>query len=294
MPFFNWTLDNDSRGGKEKLIWVNLNSFNKKFDFSYPLKYKSSHPKTLFESSYINERKKAYEDNLNLMYVSFTRPKLGLLINAEMMIRDDIKNVSDVLYSSLKDNLKDNSYISGKITNVNNSHFKKVYHLKNYPSYSWRDRIRIRTSSEKGIDFDNINRGKKIHDILYFINNYNDLNKGIEIAESKNIIEKKEKKFYKNFFYNLLQIKNIRKFFSPKYTSFNEVEILSKNGDIYRLDRVVEMGDNLIYVIDYKTGEIRDSYLKQIDNYKKMLSEIYLKEIKGVIIYVDLNQTIEI
>ena len=54
------------------------------------------------------------------------------------------------------------------------------------------------------------------------------------------------------------------------------------------------MGDNLIYVIDYKTGEIRDSYLKQIDNYKKMLSEIYLKEIKGVIIYVDLNQTIEI
>lgn len=294
MPFFNWTLDNDSRGGKEKLIWVNLNSFNKKFDFFYPLKYKSSHPKTLFESSYINERKKAYEDNLNLMYVSFTRPKLGLLINAEKMIREDIKNVSDVLYSSLKDNLKDNSFISGKIINVNNSHFKKVYHLNNYPSYSWRDRIRIRTSSEKGIDFDNINRGKKIHDILYFINNYNDLNKGIEIAESKNIIEKKEKKFYKNFFYNLLHIKNIRKFFSPKDNSFNEVEILSKNGDIYRLDRVVEMGDNLIYVIDYKTGEIRDSYLKQIDNYKKMLSEIYLKEIKGVIIYVDLNQTIEI
>ena len=138
MPFFNWTLDNDSRGGKEKLIWVNLNSFNKKFDFFYPLKYKSSHPKTLFESSYINERKKAYEDNLNLMYVSFTRPKLGLLINAEKMIREDIKNVSDVLYSSLKDNLKDNSFISGKIINVNNSHFKKVYHLNNYPSYSWK------------------------------------------------------------------------------------------------------------------------------------------------------------
>ena len=69
---------------------------------------------------------------------------------------------------------------------------------------------------------------------------------------------------------------------------------MSKKGDVFRLDRVVEMQDNLIYVIDYKTGEIRDSYLKQIDNYKKLLSEIYLGEIKGAIIYVDLNQTIEI
>lgn len=294
MPFFNWKLDNDSSGGKEKLIWVNLKSFNEKFDFPYPLKYKSSHPKTLFESSYIIERKKAYEDNINLMYVSFTRPKLGLLVNAEKTNRDDVKNVSDILYSSLKENLKDNIYISGEILKDNISHDKKVFYLDNYPSFSWRDRVRIRTSSKKGIDFENINRGKKIHDILYFINNYNDLDKSIETAESKNIIETKEKKFYKNLIYNFLQTESIRKFFNPKNTSFNEVEVLSKKGDVFRLDRVVEMHDNLIYVIDYKTGEIRDSYLKQIDNYKKLLSEIYLREIKGAIIYVDLNQTIEI
>lgn len=294
MPFFNWKLDNDSRGGKEKLIWVNLIKFDKRFDFPYPLKYKSSHPETLFESSYINERIKAYEDNINLMYVSFTRPKLGLLVNADKMYKDEIKNVSDLLYSSLKENIKDKIYISGKIRHASNNNNRKVFYLNNYPSYSWRDRIRIRTSSEKGIDFENINRGKKIHDILYFINNYNDLNESIEIAESKNIIEKKEKEFYKNFFYNFLQIKSVRKFFNPKNTSFNEVEILSSNGDVYRLDRVVEMNENLVYVIDYKTGEIRDSYIKQIDNYKKLLSEIYLREIKGVIIYVDLNQTVEI
>ena len=54
------------------------------------------------------------------------------------------------------------------------------------------------------------------------------------------------------------------------------------------------MRDKLVYVIDYKTGEIRDSYLKQLDNYKKLLSKIYKREIKGAIIYVDLNQTIEI
>ena len=63
---------------------------------------------------------------------------------------------------------------------------------------------------------------------------------------------------------------------------------------MYRLDRVVEMSANLVYVIDYKTGEVRDSYIKQVENYKDLLSEIYSREIKGLLIYVDSNKTIEI
>jgi ATP-dependent exoDNAse (exonuclease V) beta subunit len=126
------------------------------------------------------------------------------------------------------------------------------------------------------------------------IHNNNDINQSLEIAESKNIIEQKERKFFKNFFDKLFKIENIRKFFNPKNISFNEVEILNDKGDVYRLDRVVEMSDNLVYVIDYKTGEIRDSYIKQVENYKDLLSEIYSKEIKGLLIYVDSNKTIEI
>ena len=294
MPFLNWPLDNDSRGGKEKLIWVDLKNFDERFDFPYPLKYKSSHPKSLFEEFYINERIKAYEDNINLMYVSFTRPRLGLFVNANKMSSNDVKNVSDLLYSSLKDKIRNKIYITGKIKRDNIVRNDKVFYQKNYPSYSWKDRIIIRTSSENGIDFENINRGKKIHDILYFIHNYNDIDQSLEIAESKNIIEQKERKFYKNFFDKLFKIENVRKFFNPKNISFNEVEILNDKGDVYRLDRVVEMSDNLVYVIDYKTGEIRDAYIKQVENYKDLLSEIYSKEIKGLLIYVDSNKTIEI
>ena len=228
------------------------------------------------------------------MYVSFTRPKLGLFVNAYKMSSNDVKNVSDLLYSSLRENIINKIYITGKIKSDNVVQNDKVLFQKNYPSYSWKNRIIIRTSSENGIDFENINRGKKIHDILYFIHNYNDINQSLEIAESKNIIEKKERKFYKNFFDKLFKNENVRKFFNPKNISFNEVEILNDKGNVYRLDRVVEMSDNLVYVIDYKTGEIRDSYIKQVENYKDLLSEIYSKEIKGLLIYVDSNKTIEI
>ena len=131
----------------------------------------------------------------------------------------------------------------------------------------------------------------KIKPISFY---YNDINQSLEIAESKNIIEKKERKFYKNFFDKLFKNENVRKFFNPKNISFNEVEILNDKGNVYRLDRVVEMSDNFVYVIDYKTGEVRDSYIKQVENYKDLLSEIYSREIKGLLIYVDSNKTIEI
>ncbi|GIS31310.1 MAG: hypothetical protein Ct9H90mP3_1060 [Flammeovirgaceae bacterium] len=48
IPFLNWSLDNDSGGGKEKNMWVNLNVFKKKFDMPYPIKYKSSNPITIY------------------------------------------------------------------------------------------------------------------------------------------------------------------------------------------------------------------------------------------------------
>ena len=44
----------------------------------------------------------------------------------------DVKNVSDILYSSLKEGLNDNIYISGEIIKDNISHDKKVSYLDNY------------------------------------------------------------------------------------------------------------------------------------------------------------------
>ena len=67
-------------------MWVNLKKFDNQFDFPYPISYKSSHPKSVFSDVYIKERLKAYEDNINLMYVSFTRPKFGLFILSHIHI----------------------------------------------------------------------------------------------------------------------------------------------------------------------------------------------------------------
>ena len=180
-------------------MWVNLNVFNKKFDMPYPIKYKSSNPITIYPESYEMEKKKAYEDNINLMYVAFTRPKLGLFIRANTPSKD-LKNVSDLLYKSLNNKLVNNLYSSGEIKEKENKLTSKSYHLNSFPSYSWRDRIKVKLSSDRGIDFKNNERGNKFHDLMSFIYNFNDVASGVEKAFNKNIITEKGKiLFYKNY-----------------------------------------------------------------------------------------------
>ena len=286
IPFLNWSLDNDSGGGKEKNMWVNLNVFNKKFDMPYPIKYKSSNPITIYPESYEIEKKKAYEDNINLMYVAFTRPKLGLFIRANTPSKD-LKNVSDLLYKSLNNKLVNNLYSSGEIKEKENKLTSKSYHLNSFPSYSWRDRIKVKLSSDRGIDFKNNERGNKFHDLMSFIYNFNDVDSGVEKAFNKNIITEKEKSYFTKIIQNLLRDKNIREYYDPKLRSYNEIEILNDNGDVYRLDRVVELDKHSVAVIDYKTGKNKEEDKNQVNYYKELLSKIYKGEVYGFIAYID-------
>ena len=293
IPFFDWSLDNDASGGKEKLIWVNLNKFNSKFNIPYPIKYKTSNQKSLFTDEYANEKNKAFEDNINLMYVSMTRPKYSLFINAEN-ITGRLKNVSDILAKSIQLSTNNNTYQKGLLSKKPSQSINDKFMLKNIPSFSWRDRIMVRMTSESGIEFDNYKRGKKIHDVLSLIYNNKEVDISIEKAQEKNIITKDEVKSIKKLVEKLISNKEIKDFFNPHYKSYNEVEILDRNGDVFRLDRIVQTHDNSLHVLDYKTGEIDKKYNDQVKNYKKILSEIYRENIYGYIIYVDLNKIVSI
>ena len=294
MPFFNWKLDNESSGYKENIMWIDLKRFDDEFKFPYPIKYKSNHPRSLYSDYYEKERIKSYEDNINLMYVSFTRPKLGLFVNASTKGKE-MKTVSDLLYSNLEKDIVSNNIKIGTFTSVkNNSKIKETYNLDKYPSFSWKERIRIRTNSEDKIDFDNISRGKKIHNILMYIKNINQIDRGINLSISKNIISKSEKNYFLDMIKEILQNPKVKPFFDSNLESYNEIEIINKNGNISRLDRIVEMKDKSINIIDYKTGSEKDEDILQVENYKNTLKEIEDKNINAYLIYIDLNKIVKV
>ncbi len=69
----------------------------------------------------------------------------------------------------------------------------------------------------------------------------------------------------------------------------NEQDFVRKDGQLFRMDRVV-IDEKSVTVIDYKTGGEQASYDEQVRNYMDILRDIFpQKTVKGLLAYVDKN-----
>ena len=76
---------------------------------------------------------------------------------------------------------------------------------------------------------------------------------------------------------------------------WREKEIVDKDGNLYRFDRVI-FNFNTIILIDYKTGDEKvSSYKKQIQKYRDVLSDYFPgKIIKSYIIQLNTGEVIRV
>jgi hypothetical protein len=115
------------------------------------------------------------------------------------------------------------------------------------------------------------------------------LNKYYELGEIST--NKKEK--LKEIIYKITEDKEIKEYYNPKYKSFNEREIIEKNGKSFIPDRIVFIKDKDIVLIDYKTGTKKSKYINQLNDYEFRLNKIGLNTLKKIIIYVSEEIKIE-
>ena len=91
----------------------------------------------------------------------------------------------------------------------------------------------------------------------------------------------------------ILEDNQIKKWFDGTGEILNEKDILSKEGKLYRPDKVIVYKDKTV-VIDFKTGEKQDSYSKQITNYGNLLSEMGYKNIEKYLLYTKDKSVVQI
>ena len=115
------------------------------------------------------------------------------------------------------------------------------------------------------------------------------LNKYYELGEISS--EKKEK--LKEIIYKITEDNEIKEFYNPKYKSFNEREIIEKNGKSFIPDRIVFLNDKDIVLIDYKTGTKKLKYVNQLKDYEFKLLRMGLNTVKKIIIYISDDIKIE-
>lgn len=102
MPFANWGLDHNT--SHNDIIWCKPDVAPFDALGVAPLKYGKGLEDTIFRDSYLEEKRFTYIDNLNLLYVAFTRTKHRLIAYAPVPRKPEIiTNVADLLWRSITD-----------------------------------------------------------------------------------------------------------------------------------------------------------------------------------------------
>lgn len=305
LPFFCLTVDvgneinqvDENYGGKRYF----LNEKNNGLEMIY---IKEKH--LLFSKNlkriYTDYYKKSLIDAFNDLYVSSTRAKNELYI----FVPDKVGKSKNKAKTLLNDFLcTENNFTKyGKKTFYNQTIASKQKTIDIPPQViDLREDVFIETSiseplSQEILQRNQIMEGNLLHYLFSFIKNLYGLNKNeventisYAIEKTKVTFEQQSKKLtkYESILRTALVSKKLEKFFYIKEGEvFTEKEIVSTEGEIKRVDRLIIVPDKVV-VVDYKNSkENLELSKKQVSEYVDILKKIYSeKKVEGIIIYFD-------
>ena len=132
-----------------------------------------------------------------------------------------------------------------------------------------------------------IERGNLIHELLSKIKTPNDISFALEDMVLSGNLTKEKLKSLSLVIDEVINHDALKRYFSNEYNIFNEVDIITKTGRQIRPDRLNINKKNEVIIIDYKTGEHKSSYSKQLIDYESILNEMNYKVINKILVYIN-------
>jgi len=293
LPCYDWGLYRNSKiydsiplkeiiegYNEDKNIFVSLNKIFREISKTAKDKYQKN-----FKAKVIEE--------INLMYVAHTRAAEELYITGAVKLTKD-KSYSKPLQASaildlmLKEmnsakkngvyEIKDGGifFLLGDPSNIKDGAEVEDSDIKPsekiYNPYSIVERIRKSFTTE--VEIENLKKRQKfgtdIHKILSYIKIIKDENSiDSEIEKAASIANINLKDDIRTLLKDT--INNLKDYFIGVDECWNEKEFVTKNGAVFRVDRLIKNGDSF-YLIDYKTGNPNDEDIDQVRSYCHLLS----------------------
>jgi len=311
MPFVNWELEDKKHS---PILWCE-DPFHK-LDY-IPVRASRKMLNSYFSNHYINEVLHQYVDNLNLLYVAFTRARKALygfsLLPSKL---DKLDSVGTLLYLVCSQNgqanesstkWENNVFEMGQsvikpakeiVVDATNNELEefKTTELPTLNSWSYTERIRIFTESENFMENgakEQLNRGKVMHHLFELITTPDNVPFALKKLTLEGLIDDAKAQLLQPEILDLLNQERVKEWFKPNLKVMNENPILNK-GIHYRPDRVL-IDNQKVTVIDYKFGEQHtNQHALQVQNYMKLIGQMGYTQIEGYIWYLTTNQIITI
>lgn len=311
VPFCNWKIDQ-----RDSVIWCRPEEEPFSRIDILPVDYSSVLKDTIFAGDYYREKLKTYIDNLNLLYVAFTRARKALYCFAPADTRqsgDSIKNVSRLIAITME-----NESLTGLdfriIQHKNFKIFEKgiqekpekedrkirtAYNVEDYPENNTIERMKIvyhaREYLEPGeSNFQPLSYGKIMHELFAKIYSEKDIEPAIEHLYLEGKISEAEKKIIREDMLSFFSDTRVKSWFSDDWKVFNERDILTKSDQNRRPDRVLIKNKSAV-IIDYKFGdrELKE-HKDQVMGYSDLLIQMGYEQPEMFLWYVLKKKIIQV
>jgi ATP-dependent exoDNAse (exonuclease V) beta subunit len=279
IPFLDWKLDNT---GKEEIIWADGLVLKGIVDLPIvPIRYSKGLLNTFWTDIYVEEHISAFIDNLNLLYVAFTRPISGLFAFSEE--KKKWKNtttgefVRRIVEKSPDWNETNQSLEIGELKDVFTQNVQTLeYGLTQYQSKPWRGKVSVQMKGAVELseqNFDAQNWGIQLHLALSAVERLG------EEYQLKDENLKREVKL-------IIHHEDIEPFFDEPEEVSIEKPILLPGGRVKRIDRLIKK-DGKWKVIDFKSGKPKERDKYQVKEYITILEEMGYISPQGYLVYLD-------
>ena len=318
VPFCDWTLGVD--GQHAPILWCQPSEAPFNQLELVPVKYAVNMGESLFYREYFTEKMSNYVDNLNLLYVAFTRARQALFTWSGVADKN-LSTIGDLLKMAV---LQDEHYPKGEhpeLTVSLRNHYSKEEQLVEFgelmvlgekiaetetvimlPEFRFADfsnYLKLRNNHEHFFEPDaaldqKINRGRLIHEILAKINTANELEKAMSGLVFSGMLDPVDAEQTERQLKELLADPEVKHWFDGSFRVMNERSILSGKDGLKRPDRIM-LGEEEVIVVDYKSGEKElDKYKHQVRRYMRELRACGYPRVSGYIWYTRTNKRIKV
>lgn len=308
IPYFSWDLISNKQ---RNLLWIKPENAPFNQLSLVPVSFKKELLYSRFSQSYLFETLQQYIDNLNLIYVAFTRARESLSVFGSIKGKEikSIHTVADLLHAFMA-NHAENEYWDDNLNEyrkeIESNFNEKKDDVKIRPnepvnideinSSSFRGKVRMHLESAGYFHDDNqtrkIDYGKIMHQLFEGINETKDVEPALKAMRFKGHITLGEFETLKKQSIEWLSDKRVETWYNGTYKVKNEAGILWRNQK--RPDRIMIANEQVI-VVDYKFGDQKsNSHQNQVRGYIELIRQMGYKNIKGYLWYVTIGEVIEV
>lgn len=294
-PFFDWKLDLS-----RQIAWVEDDSRELPVFF---LKMVQDLKDTELASYFIEEEYKYFMDQLNMLYVAYTRPEIALFTCGSVK---KFKRISDWLIpffeqSTLGD-FEDGLFTSGSFEKrpalkqaVTTDLYDATFFTRKMdkPTLSFKSSANwdIQETIAEGLDERRL-FGTKVHLTLAMMKSLDDLELALEKLMRKGKIDATTADLIRDTITSLFENDRFKSYFL-KGQQMNECEIISKDGKLLIPDKIIVHNSETV-VVDFKTGQISPSHKKQVSEYLQIMRDLGHKNVRGELFYTETHEVIEV